>query len=163
MQALKSFVEKRAQELMERGHAAVECGDFITALHEFKASSYVQRTSDSLTHWGWMEHHLGDTEKAIDLCQEAIGLDPECGNPYNDIGSYLVALGRTDEAVAWFHKAIVSKNYIPRQFPHINLGKVYLSQKEYQKALFHFEQALRYEPQDPEILEIVQAIRTHLQ
>jgi hypothetical protein len=36
----------------------------------------------------------------------AIQVDPDFGNPYNDIGAYLINLGRHDEAMAWLEQAI---------------------------------------------------------
>jgi tetratricopeptide (TPR) repeat protein len=156
---MSDFIQRRADLLLRRGNLARDSGDYVTALHEFKAAAYVARTPDALTQWGAMEHFLGDTEKAIELCREAIGLDPDCGNPYNDIGTYLVVQGRGDEAVSWFKKAIVSKRYKPRHYPHINLGKLFLARKEYEQALHHFEEALLHEPGDSEIRELVRAIR----
>ncbi len=160
---MEPFIERRATELLDHGHRARERGDYITALHDFKAAAHVRKCPDSLTNWGAMEHFLGDTRRAIELCREAIDVDPDCGNPYNDIGSYLVVMGRCDEAITWFKKAIASKHYAPRQFPHINLGKLYLSRKEYQQALHHFEEALHHDPSDAEIREIVQSIRGTMQ
>ena len=107
MTRIDEFTAKRSDDLFMRGIVAVEIGDYVTALNEFRASCYVQRSADALTHWGWMEHNLGDTDKAIDLCKDAIGIDPDYGNPYNDIGSYLVSLGRTDEAIVWFGLSLI--------------------------------------------------------
>jgi len=160
---INMFSERRADDLMIRGLAAVEDGDYISALHEFKASAFCLASSEALTHWGWMEHHLGDTDKAIDLCKRAITVEPEFGNPYNDIGSYLVASGRAEESVEWFEKAIHSKNYVPRQYPHINLGKVYLATDRVEQALFHFEQALALQPEDEDIRDLVDSLRIELQ
>ncbi len=156
------FSERRADDLMIRGLAAVEDGDYVTALHEFKASVYCSESSEAFTHWGWMEHHLGDTEKAIELCKQAIGVDPEFGNPYNDIGSYLVASGKAEESVAWFEKAISSPVYEPRQYPHINLGKVYLATDRISKALYHFEEALKIQPADDDIRDLVDSLRDEM-
>lgn len=142
---------------------AVEAGNYVTALNEFRASVYVTKTAEALTYWGWMEHQLGDTERAIELCQEAIAVDPAYGNPYNDIGSYLVVLGRADEAIGWFQKAIVAEHYGPRQFPHLNLAKLYLASKQYKLALHHFEEALQFDPGDMDTQEAVRAIKKILQ
>ena len=160
---LDQFVQRRAQELLDRGLVAVEAGNYVTALNEFRASVFVERTAEALTYWGWMEHQLGDTERAVELCHEAIGEDPQYGNPYNDIGSYLVVLGRSDEAIGWFEKAIASECYEPRQFPHLNLAKLYLAGKQYKLALHHFEEALRYDPDDLDTQEAVLAIKKILQ
>lgn len=159
----ENFNDRRAQTLLDRGLYAVQTGDYITALQEFRASAYVVRSSDALTNWGSMEHYLGDTEKAIDLCREAIHLNPDCGNPYNDIGTYLVVLGRIDESVTWFKSAIASRQYKPRHFPHINLGKVFLAKKDFEKALFHLDEALRLDPYNDDVRDLTHMIRKKLQ
>ena len=158
------FIDKRASALLDKGKSAVASGDYVTALHEFKAAAYVRRTPTALTNWGTMEHCLGDTRRAIELCQEAIELDGECSEAYNDIGFYLVALGRADEAIEWFKRAIASKRgEDPRQIPHINLGKLYLERRDYDQALRHFEEALRFDPGNAEVRELASAIRKKLQ
>ena len=40
----------------------------------------------------------------IDLCFKAIQLDPEFGNPYNDMG-YLMRLGKLESSIKWFIRA----------------------------------------------------------
>jgi Tfp pilus assembly protein PilF len=41
----------------------------------------------------------GRLDEAVDECKEAIAVDRTFGNPYNDIGSYLVKKGKLDEAI----------------------------------------------------------------
>lgn len=158
------FIERRAHGLLERGKTAVELGDYLTALHEFRASAYVARTAAALCNWGSMEHCLGDSERAIELQREAIALDPDWGSPYNNIGSYLVSLDRLDEAIPWFKRAIACKRFDgSRQIPHINLGKLFLARKDFEQALHHFEEALRIDPCNLEVRELALTIRRQLQ
>jgi len=42
------------------------------------------------------------TDEAIEECLEAIRVDETLGNPYNDIGSYLLAKGDPYSSVRWF-------------------------------------------------------------
>ena len=144
---------------MTEGLNAFGRGEIEKARDEFKASARVRRSADALTYWGWMESQLGQTERAIELCKEAIDLDPDFGNPYNDIGSYLVSMGRTDEAVPWFLEAIEAPRYESRHFPHVNLAKVYLMKKEYEMALEHFEAALEFSPEEESILNAIKALK----
>jgi Tfp pilus assembly protein PilF len=88
----------------------------------------------------------GDYETAIEMCLKAIELDPDFGNPYNDIGSYLIALGRYDEAIPWLKKAITAKNYELRHYPHINLARVYLAKGMFKDALQELETAIKIAP-----------------
>jgi len=150
---------KRAEKLLNQGLRYVEAGALSEARQAFKESLKWNESAQSLTYWGWMEHHFGDTPLAIRLCHQAISVDPDFGNPYNDIGSYLVSMGKEDEAVSWFKKAMLAKDYEPRQFPHMNLGRIYLSQRKPSKALQEFEKALDYLPGDPNILATMESIR----
>ena len=52
-------------------------------------------------------------------------VDQTFGNPYNDIGSYLVKKGEFDEAIEWLEKAKTAPRYEPRHFPYMNLGRIY--------------------------------------
>ncbi|MGA2847071.1 MAG: tetratricopeptide repeat protein, partial [Candidatus Acidiferrales bacterium] len=63
-------------------------------------------TAEAHTFLGWTYHFQGKVDEAIAECKRAIEVDPEFGNPYNDIGSYLIALGRHDEAIPWLEQAI---------------------------------------------------------
>lgn len=152
------LARKRGQLLMERGLAAVSKGEFAEARKAFQKAAENELSADALTYWGWMEHQTGNTFNAIRLCQMAIELDPDFGNPYNDIGSYMIALGDPESAIRYLERAIVAPRYEPRQFPHINLGRIYLAKGLPRKAIEHFKKALEYAPEDPEVLRTIQNI-----
>ncbi len=71
---------------------------------------------------------------------------PDFGNPYNDIGSYLIQLGKWDEAIPWLERAMAAKRYEPRHFPHVNLGRVYWAKGDLLKAAREFGKALEIAP-----------------
>jgi Tfp pilus assembly protein PilF len=95
---------------------------------------------------GWAYSFLHRYDEAIEECKHAIAVDPEFGNPYNDIGSYLIRLGKFDEAIPWLEHAITAKRYESRHFPHANLGRVYLAKRDLLKAAREFGKALEIEP-----------------
>ena len=68
---------------------------------------------------------MGRLDDAIEECHKAIAQDPDFGNPYNDIGAYLIEKGELDEAIVWFQKALQARRYESPAFPHLNLGRVY--------------------------------------
>ena len=83
---------------------------------------------------------------AIGECKRAIELDPDFGNPYNDIGAYLIELGQFDEAIPWLQQAVEARRYEPRHFPHYNMGRAYLGKEMYGKAMRCFQEAISVEP-----------------
>src|SRR5215470_15669693 len=72
---------------------------------------------------------------------QAIRVDPDFGNPYNDIGAYLIEQEKWDDAIPWFEKAMVAKRYEARCYPHFNLGRVYEHQHKWEKAKKCYRQA----------------------
>jgi len=89
----------------------------------------------------------------------AIEVDPTMGNPYNDIGSYLITLGRPDDAVEWLERAKASKRYDVRHYPCMNLGRIYAAKGLALRAIREFEEALKYVPNEPRCLAAIQELR----
>ncbi len=84
-------------------------GRYEEATERFQRSIAAYPTAECHTFLGWSLGELGRLEDAIVECEKAISLDSDYGNPYNDIGVYLIELGRSDEAVPWLQKAITAK------------------------------------------------------
>ena len=136
----------RAYVLWQQGNALHVQGRFQAAADKFRESIEVLPTAEGHTFLGWSLSMLGQTEEAIAECEKAIALDPDYGNPYNDIGVYLIDLGRADEAIPWFEKAMAAERYCCYQFPHFNLGRVQAMQGDFVAARRSFEQSLRHDP-----------------
>jgi Tfp pilus assembly protein PilF len=137
---------EQAQDLFQQAYRAQMTGDLERAAELYKASLEILPTAEAHTFLGWTYHFQGKVQDAIDECKRAIEVDPDFGNPYNDIGAYLIALGRLDEAVPWLERAIDAPRYDPRHFPHFNLGRVYLAKGMFGRARECFQEALRIEP-----------------
>ena len=63
-------------------------------------------------------------EEAIRECHKAIALNPDLGNAYNDIGVYLERIGKSDEAIEWFERALKAPRYDCRHYPWYHLGRI---------------------------------------
>jgi len=148
---IESFCSYRAKVLIDEGLDEVYAGNYEAALGFFQKSIDSDKSAEAYTYCGWMFNTLGDCDIAVEHWHKAIEIDPDFGNPYNDIGSSLLQKGRLNEAVRWFYKALDAENYDTRQFPHVNLGKLYLSKKLHKKALFHFHQALEIDPSNRQL------------
>ena len=137
---------QQAWELFREAYRAQMQGEFDRAVELYKRSLAAHPTAEAHTFLGWTYHFQGKVEDAISECKRAIEVDPEFGNPYNDIGSYLISLGRLDEAVPWLEQAIQAPRYEPRHYPYFNLGRVYYAKGMINRAREYFQQALRIEP-----------------
>ena len=156
------FAQRQARKYLEVGLQLVFKGEFEEARTKFKESAKSYRTADALTYWGWMEYQLGNVDDAIKLCKQAIKLDPDFGNPYNDIGSYFVTLGKVEEAIPWFEQAVDCKRYEARHYPHINLGRIFLQKEMPLRALSEFKKALGFSPDDPALIDAVRTLSESL-
>jgi Tfp pilus assembly protein PilF len=137
---------REAYLLWQEGYQLHLAGAYEEAIKRFEESIELHPTAEAHTFLGWSMSYLGRLEEAIEECEEAIALDPDYGNPYNDIGVYLIDLGRPEEAIGWLEKATGAKRYCCYQFPHFNLGRVQLMKGQLQEAKRSFERALSYDP-----------------
>ncbi len=137
---------EQARELWQKGVVLHRYGAYEAAANLFRQSIAAHPSAEGHTYLGWSLSRLGRLEEAIGECKKAIPLDPDYGNPYNDIGVYLFELGRTDEAIPWFRKAMAAKRYCCYQFPHFNLGRILLKKGRDEAAAREFQRALSYDP-----------------
>jgi Tfp pilus assembly protein PilF len=131
----------RALRLLERAYERQRAGDFEAAVRLYKASIEERPTAEAHTYLGWTYSYMGRYDDAIEQCKVAILVDPEFGNPYNDIGSYLIQKGELEKAIPWLELAKKAPRYEPRHFPYLNLFRVYIKQGRLDAAQREFEQA----------------------
>src|SRR5919197_4173179 len=134
-------------------------GDLDRAVEVYRRSLAEHPTAEAHTFLGWALSFQGHLEEAISECLRAIELDPDFGNPYNDIGVYLMQQGRLEEAIPWLERAKQAPLNEPRQFPFMNLGRIYLKQGRWWEALRQLEAAVRLAPDDPEPAKALHALR----
>ena len=146
---------QRAAELYNTGYLMTLMGQYEEALRLFKKSLEVELTAEAYTFMGWTYGYMKDYPRAIEEAEKAIRIDPEFGNPYNDIGVYLMELGRANEAIPYLKKAMKAERYCCYQFAHYNLGRIYLAKDMYEKAREEFNKSLAI---DPDYLPARQAI-----
>ena len=123
-----------AAEYFQQGYQQQMAGEYREAIELYTRSIEAFPTAEAYTVRGWTYSFLGDYDQAIAECLQAIKVDPEFGNPYNDIGVYLIEQGNWDEAIPWFEKAITAKRYEARCYPHFNLGRVHEHRHNWNRA-----------------------------
>ena len=152
-----------AWELLKEAYQYQMGGDYETAVELYKRSLNLHPTAEAYTFLGWTYRYQGKIDDAIEECKKAIHVDPEFGNPYNDIGAYLIEKGEYDEAIRWLERALQSKRYDSYHFPHYNLGRAYVAKELYNKARYHFEQALKLSPEYTLAQEALAKLQRNLQ
>lgn len=153
---LASDEKRHAFRLFHQAYACQSRGELDQAISNYRQSLGIFPTSEAHTFLGWAYSFQGKYEKAITQCHKAIRTDPDFGNPYNDIGAYLITLGRLDEAIPWLQKAILAKRYETYYFPHFNLGRIWEQKGDWAHALQSYENAFK---ENPDYLLAVQAHR----
>lgn len=137
---------EKAEQLFRQAHHAQMNGEIGNAVLLYQESIQMHPTAEAHTFLGWTYSFVNRYEEAIAECKNAIALDPDFGNPYNDIGSYLMKLGRLTEALPWLEKATTAKRYEARHYPHMNLGRLYLALGDQLGAMREFSKAIEIEP-----------------
>ena len=136
-------------------------GALDSAVDAYRASLAVHRTAEAHTFLGWTYSFQGHVEEAIQECHRAIAADPSFGNPYNDIGAYLLELGRPEEATPWFEKAKTSTRYGCYFFAHTNLARAYLLQGMRERARRELQEAVEKYPEYEPAREMLRQLDRH--
>jgi tetratricopeptide (TPR) repeat protein len=139
-------LQRQARECFERAYQKQMDGDVEEAISLYQQSLELWPTAEAHTFLGWTYSFQQRYEDAIAECHKAIEVDPDFGNPYNDIGAYLIELERWEESIPWFHKALKAPRYESYFFPHFNLGRVYEHLKQWKQAERCYRAALELNP-----------------
>ncbi len=150
---------QRAIAVWQRAYAHQMQGELDQAIQLYQESLSVYPTAEAHTFLGWTYSFQGRLDEAIAECHKAIAVDPDFGNPYNDIGVYLMQKGDLDGAIPWLEKAKKAPRYEPRQFPYMNLGRIHLRRGQWIEALRELETGVRAVPKNPEIRKMLHELR----
>jgi tetratricopeptide (TPR) repeat protein len=152
-----------AFELLRKAYQLQMQGHLELAVELYKKSIQILPTAEAHTFLGWTYRFQGNLDDAIAECKKAIAVDPGFGNPYNDIGAYLIEQGKPEEAISWLEQATTSARYESYHFPWTNLGRAYESLLLYRRAIECLEHALDIEPEYKPASEALHRIRRLIQ
>lgn len=143
---VKNPAKRAAIALFNEAFEAQQAGDYDRAIKLYKKSIDAFPTAEAYTFLGWTYSFQGQYDLAITECLAAISVDASFGNPYNDIGSYLMAKGNLYDCVRWFKLAMQATRYEARAYPHFNLAVVYEKRGDFLAAAKHYGLALDEQP-----------------
>src|SRR6267142_744813 len=139
---VSSDVRFAAKQLFHEAYEAQLAHEYERAIELYKRSIETYPTAEAHTFLGWVYSFQLRYDEAIEECLAAITVDETLGNPYNDIGSYLLAQGDIYGSVRWFKRALLAPRYESYAFPHFNLGRVYETRRKFLDAAKHYGLAL---------------------
>jgi Tfp pilus assembly protein PilF len=138
--------KRLALAFFQQAYEAQIRGELDEAADLYKQSIAAYATAEAHTFLGWTYSFMNLSDDAIAECHRAIEVDPDFGNPYNDIGAYLIEKGDFMGAVAWLKQAMQAPRYEATFYPHFNLGRVYEAQHNDFAALREYKAAVDLNP-----------------
>lgn len=135
-----------AWNLFQQAYEFQMKGKLDDAVDFYRRSIDAFPTAEAYTFLGWTYSFKGQLRRAIEECRRAIRMDPDFGNPYNDIGAYLIELNQIDESIPWLERATQAKRYESPAFPHMNLGRVYERKGHWARAIESYKTAVTLNP-----------------
>jgi Tfp pilus assembly protein PilF len=154
---------KKFQSLLHQGHELITVKNYDQALFSLEQARYIDETAEVLTLIGWCYSLMNKVSSAKKYCLKAIEVDPDYGPSYNDLGTYLMNEGDLKEALRWFELAKNAPIYQNKEYPYINMGRVFLMQKKYRRALLEFKEARKRAPFAKNLIDTISKIESLLQ
>jgi len=135
---------KMAQGYFEKGLAYYQQKNYELASVEFNRSLQTD-SSNKLPYYylGIISDTRGKPEDAVRYYKEAIILDPDFSEAYNALGVVYVKQEKWQEALKCFKKALDNKLYTTPHIPYLNMGDMYMTQKNYAKAVEAYRESKR--------------------
>jgi tetratricopeptide (TPR) repeat protein len=107
---------REALGLLSAAYQQQMAGRLDEAERLYRRSIALFPTAEAHTFLGWTYSFSERYDEAIEQCRQAIAVDHEFGNPYNDIGAYLIAKGQIRDAIPWLEQATTAPRYEPGTF-----------------------------------------------
>jgi Tfp pilus assembly protein PilF len=107
---------------------------------------------------GFISDEQGLLDDAIKYYKEAIDLDSNYSEAYNALGRVYSEKQDWKNALKNYRKALDNKLYSSPHIAYMNIGYVYMAQKEYDKAIAAFRDAKRFVNQDYIIFQLGNAL-----
>lgn len=142
----QDLMREQALILTNRAYRHQIHGELGDAIALYRRSINIYPTAEAHTYLGWAYNMMDRNEEAIAECEKAIALDPDFGNPYNDIGAYLIEMDRPEEAILWLEQAILAPRYATPHFAQLNLGRAFERMGHPYWALAAYDRALAIAP-----------------
>jgi len=139
--------KKEASARMQMGVTYLEQRNLPAAMRELtKASELDPENPEIDMMLGLAYQSRGDLGKAEEHFRIAVGKRPEYAEAHNNLGNLLSQLGRGDEAIREYEKAVSNVLYPTPEYGYYNMGREYLRRKDLAKAESMYGRAIVLNP-----------------
>lgn len=90
--------------------------------------------------------NFNEPRESIDFFQKTAVIDPTYSEAYNSIGVAHEKIGRFEEAIPFYRKALSNLTYLTPEKPYINMGNAYYRLGKYEQAITSYKDALKRNP-----------------
>lgn len=150
---------KMAEGYYAKGASYLEQKNYELALVEFqRAVQTDSKNKNAYYALGIVNDTQGKPKEAEQYYQEAISIDPNFSEAYNALGAVYSKQQRWKDALQSFNKALENKLYTTPNVPYLNIARVYMAQKDYDKAISAYRDSKRYVIYDQTVLELGMAL-----
>lgn len=150
---------KMAQGYYDRGINFLQMKDYQSALVEFQRSIKTDpKNKMSYYALGVVHDMMGKLDDAENFYKEAVSIDSEFSEAYNALGVVYYKQQKWKDAEKAFRKALENKLYATPHVPYLNLGDMYMAQREYGKAVDAYRESKRLVTQDITIHKLGMAL-----
>jgi len=146
---------KMAEGYFMKGLAQFQEKNYELASSEFNHAIQTD-SSNKLSYYylALISNYQDKPDDAIKYYKEAINIDGNFSEAYNALGATYSRQQKWDDALKAYNKALENKLYTTPHIPWLNIGRAYMAQKKYEKAIEAFREAERYSYQDDIIYEL---------
>lgn len=136
---------KMAEGYYTKGLSYLQEKNFELASVEFHRSLQNDSTyKQSYYGLGIISDYQGKLEDSQKYYEKAIDQDPDFSEAYNALGVVYSKQQKWKEAIKAFNKALANKLYTTPHIPYLNLGDLYMAQKDYAKAAEAYRESKRF-------------------
>jgi Tfp pilus assembly protein PilF len=150
---------KMAEGYYNKGLAHLQAGDLELAYVEFhRAVQTDDKNKMSLYALGLIRERQGKFDEAETFYKEALDIDKNFSEAYNALGVVYSRQQRWKEALRNFKKALENKLYTTPHIPYLNMGDMYMAQRDYAMAINAYRESKNFVNQDLTVYRLGMAL-----
>lgn len=125
-------------------------GDLDRAEFYFRSFLEMEDSCEAYFYMGLIMGQRNMLEEALEFYYKSVVINPEYGNPCNEIGIILLRMGKDKDAVFWLKKSIRCQRNDAPHISFFNLATLYKMWNRPERSLQFLHRAIELNPEFPE-------------